>query len=131
MTLVSMMYQEDCPTRKVLDLIGNKWAVLIIGLLEDEPKRFSELQRTIIGISHKMLTQTLRGLERDGLITRTVYPQVPPRVEYRLTPLGETLCAPLAAVRDWAEENIEAITQAQQGYDLQVIEASGINTSNG
>jgi DNA-binding HxlR family transcriptional regulator len=118
MTLLSMMYQNDCPTRKVLDLIGNKWAVLIIGLLEHEPKRFSELQRTIIGISHKMLTQTLRGLERDGLITRTVYPQVPPRVEYRLTSLGKTLCAPLAAVRDWAEENIQAITHAQQSYDL-------------
>jgi DNA-binding HxlR family transcriptional regulator len=131
MTLLSTMYQKDCPTRKVLDLIGNKWAVLIIGLLEHEPKRFSELQRGIVGISHKMLTQTLRGLERDGLITRTVYPQVPPCVEYRLTSLGKTLCAPLATLRDWAEENIEAITQAQQGYDLQVIEASRANRSNG
>jgi DNA-binding HxlR family transcriptional regulator len=111
------MYAAGCPTRKVLDLIGDKWTALIVGLLEDGPKRFSELQRTIVGISQKMLTQTLRNLERDGLVNRTIYPEVPPRVEYTLTPLGETLCAPLSAVRDWAEEHIADVTAAQARYD--------------
>src|SRR5689334_1495762 len=103
MNELSAMYNTGCPTRKILDLIGDKWTALIVGLLEYEPRRFSELHRAIGGISHKMLAQTLRSLERDGLISRTVYAEVPPRVEYRLTPLGKTLCAPLAAVRQWAE----------------------------
>src|SRR5690606_36960711 len=81
-TLLGDVYAADCPTRRVLDLIGDKWSVLIIGMLEDEPKRFSQLQRSIGGISQKMLTQTLRRLERDGIICRTMYPEVPPRVEY-------------------------------------------------
>ena len=111
------MYASGCPTRQILDRIGDKWTALIIGLLEDGPKRFSELQRTIVGISQKMLTQTLRNLERDGLVSRTIYPEVPPRVEYTLTPLGETLCAPLAAIRDWAEQYILDVTAAQTVYD--------------
>jgi DNA-binding HxlR family transcriptional regulator len=117
MNELSMMYAMGCPTRTVLDLIGDKWTALIIGLLEDEPKRFSELHRMIAGISHKMLTQTLRSLERDGLISRTVYAEVPPRVEYSLTPLGKTLCAPLAAIRQWAEDYIDEVTNAQKLYD--------------
>lgn len=116
-TLLSAMYAATCPTRKVLDLIGDKWTVLILGLLESGPKRFSELRRTIDGISHKMLTQTLRSMERDGLITRTVYPEVPPRVDYALTPLGETLCGPISEIRRWAEHHIDAITAAQTAYD--------------
>lgn len=111
------VYAGDCPTRVVLDRIADKWTALVIGLLEDEPKRFSELQRCIGGISQKMLTQTLRTLERDGLVTRTVYAEVPPRVEYALTPLGETLCAPIAAIRDWAEGHINEVTAAQEQYD--------------
>ena len=110
-------YSGDCPTRQTLERIGDKWTTLVIGLLEDEPKRFSELRRSIGGISHKMLTQTLRNLERDGLVTRTLYPEVPPRVEYELTPLGETLCAPIAAIRDWAEAHIEQVSAAQTRYD--------------
>ena len=117
MQQLSAVYASRCPTRKVLDLIGDKWTVLIIGLLELEPKRFSELQRSIDGISHKMLTQTLRGLERDGLVNRTVYPEVPPRVEYTLTPLGETLCAPIDAIREWAETHIDEVSAAQVSYD--------------
>lgn len=113
-------YNGNCPTRQVLDRIGDKWTVLIIGLLEGRPKRFSELQRSIIGISHKMLTQTLRNLERDGLVHRTLYPEVPPRVEYALTPLGETLCTPITAIRHWAEENITAVTTAQAIFDARV-----------
>ncbi len=111
------VYAATCPTRQVLSLIGDKWTALIIGLLDDDPKRFSELQRAIDGISQKMLAQTLRRLERDGVISRTVYPEVPPRVEYELTALGGTLCAPLAAIRDWAEQHIGEITAARIGYD--------------
>lgn len=111
------VYASDCPTRQVLDRIGDKWTALIIGVLEEGPHRFSELQRCIGGISQKMLTQTLRSLERDGLVNRTVYAEVPPRVEYALTPLGETLCAPIAAIRQWAEENIAEVSAAQAVYD--------------
>ena len=82
-----------------------------------QPQRFAALQRQIGGISQKMLTQTLRGLERDGLVRRTVYPEVPPRVEYALTSLGETLCEPIATLIRWSEDNIRAITAAQQRYD--------------
>jgi DNA-binding HxlR family transcriptional regulator len=101
----------------VLDLIADKWTTLIFGLLESGPRRFSALQRGIGGISQKMLTQTLRNLERDGLVQRTVYPEVPPHVEYRLTPLGETLCAPIAALQRWAETHIDDVSQAQNAYD--------------
>ena len=111
------VYASDCPTRRVLDRIADKWTVLIIGLLENEPKRFSQLQRGIGGISQKMLAQTLRSLERDGLVRRTVYPEVPPRVEYELTPLGQTLIEPIAAIRNWAESHINSITVAQAQYD--------------
>lgn len=113
------VYDADCPTRQVLDRIGDKWTTLVIGMLEEGSKRFSELQRSIGGISQKMLTQTLRSLERDGLVNRTVYAEVPPRVEYALTPLGETLCAPIAAIRQWAEDNIADVSAAQTAYDTQ------------
>ena len=117
-TLRANVYDANCPTRHVLDLIADKWATLIIGLLNDEqPQRFAALQRQIGGISQKMLTQTLRSLERDGLVQRTVYAQVPPRVEYALTPLGQTLCEPIATIIRWSEENIDAVTAAQKRYD--------------
>jgi DNA-binding HxlR family transcriptional regulator len=117
-TFIPNVYDANCPTRLVLDLIADKWATLIIGLLiVEQPRRFAALQRQIGGISQKMLTQTLRSLERDGLVKRTVYPQVPPRVEYALTPLGETLCEPIAALIRWSEENIDAVTSAQKRYD--------------
>jgi DNA-binding HxlR family transcriptional regulator len=111
------VYAENCATRQALDRIADKWTALIIGLLEDKPQRFSELHKEIGGISQKMLTQTLRSLERDGLINRTVYAEVPPRVEYNLTPLGKTLCAPLAAIRHWAETYIDEVGTAQGVYD--------------
>lgn len=116
-TLLPNPYALNCPTRQVLDLIGDRWTVLIIGLLEERPKRFSELLHAIDGISQKMLTQTLRSLERDGLVTRTVYAEVPPRVEYALTPLGETLIEPITAIRLWAETHIDEVTAAQALYD--------------
>ena len=110
-------YKANCPSRQVLDLIGDKWASLIILLLDDQPKRFSVLQRSIQCISQKMLTQTLRRLERDGLISRTQYAEVPPRVEYALTPLGKTLCAPISAIVHWADEHIAEVSVAQNAYD--------------
>lgn len=116
------VYNEECPTRQALDRIADKWSVLIIGMLEDKPKRFSDLQRAIGGISQKMLTQTLRTLERDGLIKRTVYAQVPPRVDYELTPLGRTLIEPIRAIRVWAESHIKQVIAAQQTYDQQASE---------
>lgn len=111
------VYDQNCPTRHALDRIADKYTVLVIVFLQDRPRRFNELQRVITGISQKVLTQTLRSLERDGLLTRTIYPEVPPHVEYALTPLGETLIAPVAAIRAWAESNIEAVLDAQSNYD--------------
>jgi DNA-binding HxlR family transcriptional regulator len=112
------VYRENCPTRQVLDRIGDRWTTLVIGLLENGPMRFSQLQRGIEGISQKMLTQTLRGLERDGLVIRTVYPEVPPRVEYQLTPLGETLCAPIKAIVQWSEDHFGEVAASQTIYDM-------------
>lgn len=112
------VYQGNCPTRQILDRIADKWTTLLIGILaQHERLRFSELKRTIGGISQKMLTQTLREMERDGLVKRTMYPEIPPRVEYQLTPLGKTLCAPIAALTQWAHDHIEEVKQAQSEFD--------------
>lgn len=111
------VYDEHCPTRMVLDRIADKWTVLIIGALENETKRFGELRREIGGVSQKMLTQTLRGLERDGLVARVVYASVPPKVEYSLTKLGRTLVRILEAVRHWSEKSIEDVLKARDDYD--------------
>lgn len=107
-----------CPTRLILNRIADKWTVLVVILLQDGTKRFSHLQREIGGISQKMLTQTLRGLERDGLVTRKIYATVPPKVEYSLTPLGHTLKDMLNAIKSWSETNIDAVLAAQKTYDL-------------
>jgi DNA-binding HxlR family transcriptional regulator len=111
------VYAADCPSRKILDRVGDKWSTLLIVLLDDGSKRFSELRRSIHGISHKMLTQTLRNLERDGLVNRTVYAQVPPRVEYALTPMGKTLYAPVTSLLRWSEEHVNQVAAAQAQYD--------------
>ncbi|HEX7490468.1 MAG TPA: helix-turn-helix domain-containing protein [Candidatus Limnocylindrales bacterium] len=111
------VYDPRCPSRTVLDLIGGRWTVLLIGALAEDPRRFGELQRQLGGISAKVLTQVLRALVRDGLATRTLYPEVPPRTEYRLTELGEALIPPLAALRDWAEVNIETILESRGVHD--------------
>lgn len=110
-------YAQDCPTRIVLDCVADKWATLIIGLLEDEPLRFNALQKKIDGISQKVLSQTLKRLERCGLLTRTAYPTVPVSVEYALTPLGTSLSEALNALLSWSESNVEAVVAAQQAYD--------------
>jgi DNA-binding HxlR family transcriptional regulator len=103
--------------RDVLNRVGDKWSVLVVGLLGDGSKRFSELRRAIEGISQRMLTLTLRGLERDGLVTRTIYPTIPPRVDYELTATGRTLLKPINALAEWSEENRAAIQDARNRYD--------------
>lgn len=107
-------YLQGCPTRRVLDRIGDRWTVLIVGALGEETLRFSALRRRIEGISQKMLTQTLRDLERDGLVRRTAYPEVPVRVEYALTEAGQSLREPLKALEDWAIEHFGEIHAAQE-----------------
>jgi len=111
------VYNERCPTRMVLDRIADKWTVLIVGALEERTKRFGELRREVGGVSQKMLTQTLRGLERDGIVARTVYASVPPKVEYSLTSLGRTLVRILEAIREWSEHNIADVLKARDEYD--------------
>ncbi len=108
---------EGCPMRDILDRVGDKWSVLVVILLKDGTLRFSDLRRSIEGISQRMLTQTLRQLERDGLVERTVYPSVPVRVEYELTTLGRTLIEPLSALAHWAENHRQAILTARAAYD--------------
>jgi DNA-binding HxlR family transcriptional regulator len=101
----------------VLARIGDKWSVLIVSRLGMRPMRFNEMKREIGGISQRMLTLTLRGLERDGLVTRTVFPTIPPRVDYALTPLGRSLLEPVKALGDWALKNIGKIEQARAEFD--------------
>jgi DNA-binding HxlR family transcriptional regulator len=101
----------------VLDCIADKWSVLVLGCLLERGRRSGELRREIEGISQKMLTQTLRALERDGLVHRQVFPSVPPRVEYSLTPLGSSLGQIVDQLRQWSEQNVEEILQSQQAFD--------------
>jgi DNA-binding HxlR family transcriptional regulator len=109
---------EGClAVREVLKRVGDKWSVLIVGLLADGPLRFNELKRTIEGISQRMLTLTLRGLERDGLVSRTQYPTIPPRVDYALTPLGQTLLEPVSALAGWSEKHRHDIQGARNRFD--------------
>ncbi len=116
-TLLGSPYRADCPTRRILDRIGDRWTVLIVGALWDGDVRFSELRRRVEGVSQKMLTQTLRGLERDGLVRRTVHPEVPVRVEYTLTEAGRTLREPLRALEEWSIEHLSGVIASQEAYD--------------
>lgn len=106
-----------CPSNDVLDMIADKWTVLVIYALRDNTWRYSDLERMIDGISQKMLTQTLRKLERNGLVTRTVYPVVPPRVEYALTELGSSLHEVLRPLCKWSQTHMPDILEAQEIYD--------------
>lgn len=108
---------QECPTREVLRQIGDKWSVLVIVLLRNGPCRFNQLRRTIEGISQRMLTLTLRGLERDGLVRRTVTPTTPPRVDYALTDLGRTLLGVLQQMADWAERHRPQIQASRERFD--------------
>lgn len=109
------VYGRLCPCRDVLDLIANKWSTLVIGILENGPVRFGAIQRRLEGVTPKVLSATLKRLEESRLVNRVVYPAVPPHVEYSLTPLGETLVAPLAALRTWAEEHLDDVSQPGLG----------------
>jgi DNA-binding HxlR family transcriptional regulator len=107
----------NCPVRSVLDRISGKWHTLLLIALADEPRRFGELRRALPDISQRMLTQSLRELQRDGLISRRVYPTAPPSVDYRLTDLGRSLLTPLGALIRWAEDRGDAIVAARQNFD--------------
>lgn len=107
----------NCPVRDVLDRVGDKWSVLILTALAEEPKRFSALNRAVGDISKRMLTQTLRTLQRDGLVDRTVYPTTPPTVDYRLTELGHSVLVPLSALIGWAETRHDEIRAARSTFD--------------
>lgn len=111
---------ELCPVRNVLDQLGDKWSVLIIGALAHRPYRFGELKREIADISQRMLTQTLRDLQADGLIEREVFPTTPPSVEYRLSPMGRSFLVPLSAMVDWAFANFSAIQRARKEFSQAV-----------
>jgi DNA-binding HxlR family transcriptional regulator len=120
------VFAAACPTRRVLDRIGDKWAVLILILLARGTKRFNALRRLIDGVSQKMLSQTLKSLERDGLVSRRVIPTVPVTVEYSITPLGMTLHEAVDPLRVWAETHIGAVEAAQQLYDSGGRDGSGL-----
>lgn len=106
----------QCPARLVLDRIGDKWTVLVVSMLRAGPRRFTALRNAIGGVAPKVLTQTLRSLQRDGLLTRTVYPEIPPKVVYELTDLGRSLCDPIETVVRWAEDNVNNVLRARENY---------------
>jgi DNA-binding HxlR family transcriptional regulator len=117
-------YDRDCPTRQLLDRIGDQWTVLIVGALIDGPLRFTEVGKRVEGISQKVLTQTLRSLVRDGILTRTAYPVIPPRVEYELTALGRNLSEPLELLDRWARRNMDQVSAAREAFDAEHTPAS-------
>ncbi|AIY39298.1 Transcriptional regulator [Collimonas arenae] len=114
----SALEDLPCPIRDVLDRIGDAWSVLVLTTLESGPARFNQLRRQVDGISQRMLTVTLRHLERDGLVSRTVIPSTPPQVEYALTVLGCSLCMPLKVLADWAGNHQTVIRGARRQYDM-------------
>lgn len=126
------VYEDRCPTRLVLDRVADKWAVLILDRLQDGPVRFNHIRRAIKGISQKVLSQTLKKLERDGLISRAVFATVPVTVEYALTPLGRTLTETVSTLVHWAERNMDAVLAAQRSYDegRVVVETAGPSTAS-
>lgn len=110
-------YDRNCPTRKLLDRIGDRWTVLVVGALADGPLRYSEIARRVDGVSQKMLTQTLRTLEHDGLVSRTVHPVIPPRVDYELTDAGRSLQEPLRALEEWAKAHMADVLLSRDAHD--------------
>jgi DNA-binding HxlR family transcriptional regulator len=128
-------WQEDgfdavrCPIRNVLDVIGDKWSTLTLLSLAGKPRRFSDLHRVIPDISKRMLTQTLRTLEREGLVTRHVFPTKPPSVEYRLSPLGRSVLVPLGGLIEWADARFDEIVAARRQFDI--AEVTAVNVKPG
>jgi DNA-binding HxlR family transcriptional regulator len=114
-----------CPSRQLLDRLADKWVALALAALADGERRYSELSRAIAGVSQKMLTQTLRNLERDGIVLRSITPAVPVRVDYRLTPLGTSLLPVVAAIKDWAEQNMDQVLTARERFDRSALQLTG------
>lgn len=115
------VYDQSCPTRLLLDHIADKWAALILWRISDGTIRFNELRRKVDGISTKVLSKSLKELERDGLISRTAFPTVPVTVEYSITPLGALLAEKISAITEWAQTNIETVLASQKLYDAQLV----------
>jgi DNA-binding HxlR family transcriptional regulator len=107
-----------CPSRELLDRLSDKWVTLIVVSLADSEQRYSEIARTIAGVSQKMLTQTRRNLERDGIVIRSITPAVPVQVSYQLTPLGRSLLPVVRAIKDWSEDNMQVVQAARRRYDV-------------
>jgi len=120
---------NPCPVRSILERVGDKWATQIVSQLAQGPVRFNDLKRQVDGISQRMLTETLRKLERDGLLTRTVYPTIPPKVEYTLTPLGQTLVPIIYQLVEWAKTNSQDIKNARERYDTEQ-QSTNLNVLN-
>ncbi|MEW9528680.1 winged helix-turn-helix transcriptional regulator [Microbispora sp. NPDC049125] len=116
---VALTYRRDCPSRTVIEVLANKWALYVLAALrrQDDPMRFNDLRRLLEGITQKMLAQTLRALERDGLVSRTVYPTVPPRVEYALTELGVEVGQLTTAIADWSIAHASEILASRRTFD--------------
>ncbi|MFC5827756.1 winged helix-turn-helix transcriptional regulator [Nonomuraea insulae] len=123
--------EAACRAREMLDRVGDKWSLPVISELGTETRRFTELRRAIDGISHRMLTVTLRELERDGIITRTVHAVMPPRVEYTLTPMGHALLDAVGSLVTWAEAHLDEIDAARTGYDARAEQASALTRPPG
>lgn len=119
------VYEDRCPTRQVFDRLADKWALLILDRLQHEPVRFNQLRRDIQGISQKVLSQTLKKLERDGLLSRSVFATVPVTVEYALTDLGQSLIQTVSTFAHWAEQNMDAVLLAQAKFDGDSASTSG------
>jgi DNA-binding HxlR family transcriptional regulator len=112
----------NCPSRQLLDRLADKWVALTLSALAGGEQRYSELSRAIAGVSQKMLTQTLRNLERDGIVRRSITPAVPVRVDYRLTPLGTSLLPVVAAIKGWAEQNMDDVLAARERFDADALQ---------
>ncbi len=118
-TSADLVYRADCPSRPILDQIADKWSMMVMAVL-NEPRRFNEIKRRLEGVTQRVLTQTLRRLERNGMITRRVLPTSPVGVEYSLTPLGESLREPFSRLYDWTVDNADEIQQHQRQYDQHI-----------
>lgn len=120
------VFNANCPSRTVVEILSDKWAMLLLWSLAGEPLRFGELRRRLDGVTQKMLTQTLRSLERNGLVSRTVYPTTPPSVEYALLPLGKSVSGVAQQMCLWAEEHIVEVISARQEYDRAAAKPEGV-----
>lgn len=125
------VFNGNCPSRELVEILSGKWATLLLWSLAREPMRFGELRRRLDGVTQKMLTQTLRTLERNGLVSRTVYATTPPSVEYALTPLGVSVSGIAEQMCQWAQVHIKDVIVARQGYDKAALRPDGVSIVTG